>query len=124
MTDNRIWVLGAPDPEMNLIERILRECGETVVYAADRAGERVTPATAYRGESIVTDAGYHPCTSGVKTVYLVECDLLDDEASAAFAPWEKKRHPELEGRTVCRIDHHRHGDPERGFAGAYVEEVK
>ena len=110
--DSRIWVLGAPDPEMEMIERTLRECGETVVYAADARGERVTAGTAYRGESLVTDVGNHPCTSGVTDVYLVECELLTPDVR--FEPGEDICHPELAGRTVRRIDHHRPGDPGYG----------
>lgn len=33
MDESRIWVLGAPGP---VIEQLLRECGEHVVYATDR----------------------------------------------------------------------------------------
>lgn len=118
MTENRaetgrVWVLPkASDPEMVAIEALLRECGETVVYAADARGERVTAGTAYRGESLVTDVGNHPCTSGVTDVYLVECELLTPDVS--FEPGEDICHPELAGRTVRRIDHHRPGDPGYG----------
>lgn len=111
---DRIWVLGAPDPEMEIIDRVLREYEETVVYAANRAGERVTPATAYLGESLVTDYGYHPCTHGVTTVYLVECDLVEHEVLPLDFDFEESCHPELAGRTVRRIDHHRPGDPGYG----------
>lgn len=84
--DSRIWVLGAPDPEMEMIERTLRECGERVAYALDERGERVTPATAYRCPV--------PAPEGA-TVYAVECiDVLPDG-------W-------------VRIDHHRPGDPGYG----------
>lgn len=115
MSDNierRIWVLGAPDPEMETIERILRECGETVAYAANERGERLVGAAAYWGESLVTDVGNHPCTSGVTDVYLVECELLTPDAR--FEPGEDICHPELSGRAVRRIDHHRPGDPGYG----------
>lgn len=118
MTENRaetgrMWILPkAGDPEMVAIEALLRECGETVVYAADARGERVTAGTAYRGESLVTDVGNHPCTSGVTDVYLVECELLTPDVS--FEPGEDICHPELAGRTVRRIDHHRPGDPGYG----------
>lgn len=86
--DSRIWVLPrASDPEMVAIEALLRECGETVVYALDERGERVTAATAYRCP--VPDA-----PEGA-TVYAVECiDALPDG-------W-------------VRIDHHRPGDPGYG----------
>lgn len=84
---NRVWVLGAEDPEMTAIEPLLRECGEHIVYALDKHGERVTPATAYRCPVPEVPAG--------STVYAVECiDTLPDG-------W-------------ARIDHHRPGDPGYG----------
>lgn len=84
---NRVWVLGAEDPEMTAIESLLRECGEHIVYALDKHGERVTPATAYRCPVPEVPAG--------STVYAVECiDTLP-------AGW-------------VRVDHHRQGDPGYG----------
>src|SRR5690606_21074976 len=86
MTD-RIWILGAPDPEMAAIESLLRDCGERVVYALSDRGERVTPSTAYRCPLPEVPAG--------STVYAVECsDTLPDG-------W-------------VRIDHHRPGEPGYG----------
>lgn len=83
----RIWALGAPDPEMEMIEKLLRECGESVVYAVASDGSRVTPGTAYR--CLV------PEVPDGATVYAVECiDVLP-------AGW-------------VRIDHHRPGDPGYG----------
>src|SRR5690606_19329253 len=43
-TANRIWILGAGDPEMGLIEQLLRECGERVEHATDpvHVGEATT----------------------------------------------------------------------------------
>lgn len=87
MDESRIWVLWAPDPEMEAIERLLRECGERVVYATHPDGSRVTPATAYRCTVPEVPEG--------ATVYAVECtDELPDG-------W-------------VRIDHHRPGDPGYG----------
>ena len=51
MTD-RIWVLGASDPEMERIERLLRECGEPVLARAN--------GTIHIGDAT--------------TVYTVDCD--------------------------------------------------
>src|SRR5690606_23721093 len=86
MTD-RVWILGAPDPEMEAIETLLRECGERVEYAIDDRGQRVSPATAYRCPPLKVPAG--------STVYAVECiDVLPEG--------------------VVRIDHHRPGDPGYG----------
>lgn len=85
--NNRVWILGAPDPEMAAIESLLRECGEHVEYALDNRGERVTPATAYRCPLPEVAVG--------SPVYAVECiDVLP--------------------KGWVRIDHHRPGDPGYG----------
>lgn len=87
MRSNRVWILGASDPEMELIERLLRKCGESVVYATDENGRRVHPGNAYRCPVPEVPEG--------ATVYAVECiDKLPEE-------W-------------IRIDHHRPGDPGYG----------
>lgn len=84
MRQNRIWILGAPDPEMELIENILRQCGEEIIYATDESGRRVHPGNAYRCPV--------PSVPEGATVYAVECiDKLPEG-------W-------------IRIDHHRPGDP-------------
>jgi len=41
------WVLGVSDPEMQLIEAMLRDVGEAVVHAKGRNGKRVRATTAY-----------------------------------------------------------------------------
>src|SRR5690606_27893763 len=87
MSQNRIWVLGASDPEMELIEKLLIKCGESVVYATDENGKRVHPGNAYRCPVPAVPEG--------AMVYAVECiDVLPEG-------W-------------VRIDHHRHGDPGYG----------
>ena len=105
MTD-RIWILGAPDPEIAAIEALLRECGEHVAYALDAPGKRVTPATAYQPAALsVTEY-----LGDRLDVFAVECDglggLLIPLASAT---------------TSYVIDHHRPGDgmepPQRGLFG-------
>src|SRR5690606_1014822 len=98
--------LGAPDPEMEMIEGLLRECGETVVYAADARGERVTAATAYRAHC--PDLALDRIRSRGGAIYLVECDLAD----ARFGTHS----PEYTdcAAVVERIDHHRPGDPGYG----------
>lgn len=58
-TTSRLWVLGAPDPEMEAIERLLTEAGEPIMYAtAD--GRRVHPGSAYRCDP-VTATHYVEC---------------------------------------------------------------
>jgi len=84
---NRVWVLGAQDPEMMLIENLLWVCGESVIYATDESGQRVHPGSAYRCQI--------PEIPKDSTVYAVECiDKLPPG-------W-------------VRIDHHRPGDPGYG----------
>lgn len=87
MRSNRVWVLGASDPEMELIEKLLRKCGESVVYATDENGKRVHPGNAYRCPVPEVPEG--------ATVYAVEC--IDELPEG----W-------------IRIDHHRPGDPGYG----------
>lgn len=88
MMNHRIWILGASDPEMTLIEELLRACGEEYIYALDDRGERVHPVNSYRCPTPVVPEG--------STVYAVECiDVLPEG-------W-------------VRIDHHRPGDPGYGL---------
>ena len=88
----RTWVLGASDPEMVEIEKLLRECGESVVYATID-GARVHPGNAYRADWPEVDGD----------LILVEC---------GFAPPDDGELSNL--GTITRIDHHRMGGP--GFA--------
>ena len=88
----RTWVLGASDPEMAEIEKLVRECGESVVYATID-GARVHPGNAYRADWPEVDGD----------LILVEC---------GFAPPDDGELSNL--GTITRIDHHRMGDP--GFA--------
>jgi hypothetical protein len=61
MTD-RLWMLGAADPEMEAIEALLLECGERVTYAtAD--GHRVTGGTAYRADPVPGATHWVECES-------------------------------------------------------------
>lgn len=89
---NRVWILGASDPEMEAIEALLRECGERVVYALGPDGERVTSREMYRARLST------PATAGV--AYEVEC-MVADRATI------------LSERCIT-IDHHRPGDPGYG----------
>ena len=95
MTD-RIWILGAPDPEMTAIEALLTECGERVAYALDDRGERVHAGSAYRGVShyYATDCGE---SGRCEAWYMVECAVPVPDAAQGVM-----------------IDHHRPGDPGYG----------
>lgn len=87
MKADRIWILGALDPEMELIENLLRQCGEEFMYVTDEYGQRVHPGNAYHCPV--------PEVPADSTVYAVECI---DELPAGW----------------IRIDHHRPGDPGYG----------
>ena len=105
----RLWILGAPDPEMAAIETLLREeCGEYVVYAtlAHEPTRRVRPAEAYRDDLTVAPSESGPAWPGADpitvTIYTVECALPPGMGEA--------RH--------VIVDHHRPGDPGYGMPPA------
>lgn len=95
---SRLWVLGAADPEMQVIEDLLARVGEQVAYAAvpgrDGAPVRVGPGQAYKAEGLIATDGGEVKIQDDTDVILVEC------GGAA-----------LEGRPFTRVDHHRPGDP-------------
>ena len=82
---NCLWVLGASDPEMEAIERLLSRAGQKVAYATV-AGHRVTPDSAYLADG--TNCGF---PEGLVPVF-VECMVH------GIKPW-------------LVVDHHRPGDP-------------
>lgn len=84
-----VFVLGARDPEMRLMERILAAADVTAVPAT-RNGRRVYPGNAYRADPPPIDR------SRPVLVHAVEC------------AWSPERGP------VRRIDHHHPGDPGYG----------
>jgi len=90
---NRLWVLGADDPEMSAIEALLTECGEQIVHATVN-GQRVHPGNAYRADLPIADQAY-------THLYYVEC-----------AAHEIRMHH------YSSIDHHRPGDPGYGMPPA------
>lgn len=92
MTTNRLWVLGASDPEMELIEALLRGFGESVSYALNKDGERVSPPEAYDAHVPLEHLGSRT------ELFWVEC------APKVFP----------EGFKHKVMDHHRPGDPGYG----------
>ena len=88
----RVWVLGAEDPEMDAIQLLLTACGEKFVEAFCD-GARVTPANAYRGDDLSQPASH------VQELVFVEC-------------WVKG----LSEVSHSHIDHHRPGDYGYGVA--------
>jgi hypothetical protein len=125
----KLWILGAPDPEMEMIETVLREHGQeiahAVVYVDDVSCQtrRVRPDEAYSaalmaplrlaervagyddGDVTMTSAVVYGTPGGwqdvcqSRHVVLVECDLAN---------------PDRWGASVTVVDHHRPGDPGYG----------
>jgi len=87
----RMWVLGAPDPEMQEIEKVLTTLGAVVRYAAVD-GRRVHPGNAYKATGVLGGGIAAPD----QVIYLVECDLP------------------LPGKVAVVVDHHHPGDPGYG----------
>jgi len=69
--ENRMWILGASDPEMAAIEELLTEAGEAFQYATCD-GCRVTTGNAYRADWVQNGTHY------------VECDGPSNAASHYF----------------------------------------
>lgn len=94
-------ILGASDPEMTEIEKLLREYGVVVTYAAVD-GTRVVPENAYKANTLITDSGV--LTAGEEPPWwprqsrlcIVEC------GGPAIDRYRSRD-------TVA--DHHRAGDP-------------
>lgn len=96
---NIFFVLGAADPEMRAIERLLSERKVQFMHASID-GKRVYPANAYRAQ--MPQPALEALRQGGK-LYLVEC--IDPAPPGAL-----------------RIDHHRPGDPGYGHPpGQYWE---
>jgi hypothetical protein len=94
------FVLGAQDPEMREIERVVAGAGHPFVHAA-RGRRRVSPKTAYEADAVVrvgADAVPRPA-------------VLPPKAPAVFVECAVRGH-----EPVRRVDHHHPGDP--GYAMA------
>ena len=137
----RLWLLGAPDPEMERIAALLAEAGEAVAWATapgrDGPPARVTPAGAYGATGAATPDGTDALwrIRAAARVVLVECAPLGGsalaEALAAQVPgcgpgWAEDHDPACPSATgaqgrclggaaeVVAVDHHRPGDPGYG----------
>lgn len=89
------FVLGAQDPEMREIERVVRDAGFARMHAA-RDGRRCTPATAYAANGVVE----------VGPDGIARAKVLPPKAPAVFVECAlRDRGP------AVRVDHHHPGDP-------------
>jgi hypothetical protein len=109
-TMNEMFVLGAPDPEMEAIERLLRDFGVKFAFAAvlgrDGKPTRVTPREAYAPTHVIVDGAGVEVDALLRGrldehMVFVECDLPGAPAGAPAG--------------VLRMDHHRPGDPGYGL---------
>jgi len=94
-----LFVLGAPDPEMQAIEGLLKECGVAYAYAVDPEDQRVHPGNAYKAENFIAPPEAElPETLDDWEIVEVECAVR----------------PRVPGVAYTTIDHHRPGDPGYG----------
>lgn len=93
-----LWILGAPDPEMAAIERLLRDDGRRVAYAVGPDGHRVHPGNAYQAAGATPDGA-------------TLAELLDQGERIALVECGG---PSIDPDCWVRIDHHRPGDPGYG----------
>ncbi|MEO7068737.1 MAG: hypothetical protein ABI114_17645 [Rhodanobacter sp.] len=84
-----VFVLGAKDPEMRLIEEVLESLSFSILKAT-KNGKRVYPGNAYKADA-PNLAAYN-----YSTLYIVECGWQDEPTHA------------------IHIDHHHPGDPGYG----------
>jgi len=94
----RIWILGAPDPEMDAIECLLWGIGETVAYASVGTNQ-VHSGNAYEAD------GWIGGSDRPSSIFLVEC---------GFCPGLQLEFEAENHTPITRIDHHRPGDPGYG----------
>ena len=105
---NRIFVLGASDPEMNAIEILLGQAGQDFVHASVN-GRRVSPRDAYAEPTMIMAGSVDPAMVIPSVVVTVECDVQLPE--------------EWRGADVVVVDHHRPGDPGYGLGPDHFVEA-
>lgn len=91
-----VYLLGADDPEMREMERILKLHQQQVEYAM-KDGVRCHPGNAYKAD------GYFPSCFMMPIEYIDHIVMIECDASTP------------EGTEVMHIDHHRQGDPGYGL---------
>lgn len=108
---NTLFILGAADPEMNLIETLLSRAGFMYCHAM-HSGERVIPSNAYRANHLSPIQSSTVRSQGLDGLHIVtvECEVK------GILPY-------------YHIDHHRPGDrgfgmpPERFFEGSSIGQL-
>ncbi len=110
MNKSRLWVLGASDPEMTAIERLLTETGERIAYAAGSDGKRVHPGNAY---AAIGRVGHDLKSVPMDSTLTVTTEHIYVECSVLGNP-NRNEWTYLTGLRGRRIDHHRCGDPGYG----------
>jgi hypothetical protein len=113
LTPDCTFVLGAQDPEMREIERVVASAGHAVVYAA-QGRYRVNTRTAYQADSVLRifpGGAIRPTVLLPKSpIVTVECRIEDHEP-------------------IVKVDHHNPGDrgyeigPDRYMEGASLGQV-
>jgi hypothetical protein len=111
----RFWVLGAEDPEMSLIERILSVCAERYTNAMDSYGRVVQQDTAHNAVAVCDELSLAGMRMLGGEIFLVECAVgagaNNNLRALGVDAWEGHSNT---AAVVWHIDHHRHGDPGYG----------
>ena len=105
---NFLFILGAPDPEMERIESLLKFHGAAVAHATS-GGKRVHPGNAYKADGV--DTSDQPAVLDRTEIFFVECDL-----PGAFGGYDEEYGYSHE---LYWVDHHRTGDPGHGTKPEY-----
>jgi hypothetical protein len=111
----KYFILGASDPEIGEIERLIRARSDCVVGYATAQGSRVRPESAYEADSVQGFDLHVPCDVG-GLIVAVEC------GPRPGADWAWVRTGLVPGSetevdcaaVVVTVDHHRPGDPGYG----------
>lgn len=95
---SKVFILGADDPEMQVIANCLRKKELEYRYAAV-GGQRCHPANAYRADSSITPEGEISDLAGD----------YDDFVFVECRPWDVSL--ETKHQRLLSLDHHEEGDP-------------
>lgn len=104
--NNYIFVLGALDPEMQEIERVLTEHGYPWVYATrGQSGKRVIPVNAYQSRHVSgpVPVQTHEVVFVECRVYGLPCDHVIDHHQAGDPGYDKLPHQYMEGSSLAQL---------------------